>query len=270
MLGRSSSASQTQSGPEHDLEQRDQANLRGRDQARADREQREPEPDLTDAERRQPADVAGADLAGAGEGEEGHHEDRLREAGGGRHGDVAAEARDHDHRREGERHEEGETVPGEAALAGGPEHERDADERQGHREGRAAGDRLAERHPGEQCGDHRREGQDEQDARHARVVERGDEAARRDRDAPRHREARDPDGPEGLEHPAALGDRHVGEQGGGGERRAAEDLGRRVERELALEDAGGRPGDRGESDVDLPAALSPRLLERHRRGRHGV
>jgi hypothetical protein len=44
----------------------------------------------------------------------------------------------------------------------------------------------------------------------------------------------------------------------------------RVERELALEDAGGRPGDRGERHVDLPAPLAARLLKRHRRRRHAV
>jgi hypothetical protein len=102
------------------------------------------------------------------------------------------------------------------------------------------------------------------------VVERGDEAGGRDRDAERHREPREADGPKRLDHPPTLDHHHVDEQRRAGEHGAAEDLRRRAERELALEHAGGRPRDGGERDVDLPAALSPRLLEGHRRGRHGV
>ena len=71
-------------------------------------------------------------------------------------------------------------------------------------------------------------------------------------------------------HAAALDDRDIRQQGGGGERGAAADLRRRVERELALEDAGGRPCDGGEGDIDLPAPLAPRLLQRQRRRRHAV
>ena len=71
-------------------------------------------------------------------------------------------------------------------------------------------------------------------------------------------------------HPAALDDRDVDQQRGAREHRSAEDLRRRVERELALQDAGGRPRDRGERHVDLPAPLAPRPLERHRRRRHAA
>src|SRR3954468_15025081 len=66
--------------PQHDLEQRDEPHLRGWYQPRADGEQGEAEPDLADAERRQPPDVIAADRAGCGEGKEGRDEDRLREA----------------------------------------------------------------------------------------------------------------------------------------------------------------------------------------------
>jgi hypothetical protein len=131
-------------------------------------------------------------------------------------------------------------------------------------------DRLAERHPGEQRGEHGGDGQDEQDACHARVVKRGDETARRDRDAQRHGDARNPDGPERLQHPAAVDDRDIGQQRGARERRSAEDLRRRVERELALQDAGGRPRDCGERHIDLPAPRAPRPLERHGRRRYAV
>jgi hypothetical protein len=130
-------------------------------------------------------------------------------------------------------------------LARGAEHERNARQRQRHRHNAAPRERLAERHPREQRGEHGGDGQDEQDACHARVVERGDEAARRGRDAQRHGDARNPDGPERLQHPAAVDDSDIGQQRGARERRSAEDLGRRVERELALEDAGARPGDCG-------------------------
>jgi len=102
------------------------------------------------------------------------------------------------------------------------------------------------------------------------MVERGDEAARRGCDAQRHRDARTPDSPERLHHSAAFDDRDIGQQGGARERGSAEDLGRRVERQLALEDAGGRPYDRGERHVDLAAPSAPRSLERHRRRSHAV
>ena len=155
--------------------------------------------------------------------------------------------------------------PARLPSPGAPSITRDARQRQRHREDGAPRDRLAERHPGEQRGEHGRDGQDEQDARHARVVERGDEAARGGRDAHRHGDAREPDRPERLQHPAALDDRDVGQQRDAREHRPAEDLRRRVERELALQDAGGRPRDRGERDIDLPAPLAPRRLDASRR-----
>jgi hypothetical protein len=102
------------------------------------------------------------------------------------------------------------------------------------------------------------------------VVERGDEAARRCRHAQRHAGARKPDGPECLHHPAAVDYGDEDQQRGAGERRSAEHLGRRVERQLALEDPGARPGDRGERHVYLSAPLAPRSIERHRRCRHAV
>jgi hypothetical protein len=102
------------------------------------------------------------------------------------------------------------------------------------------------------------------------VVERGDEAARRGRDAQRHGDARKADGPERPQHAAALDDRDIRQQHGAGEHRSAEDLRRRVERELALENAGGRPRDGRERHVDLPAPLVCRPLDRQRRRRHAV
>ena len=110
----------------------DEAHLRGRYQPRADGEQRKAEPDLTDAERRQPTDVISADLTGTGEGKKGRDKDRLRDAGGGRHRDVVAPACDHDHQREGERGDEREAVAREAALTRGAQHQRDAGQRQDH------------------------------------------------------------------------------------------------------------------------------------------
>jgi hypothetical protein len=71
---------------EHDLEQRDEAHLRGRYQSGADRQEDESEPDLADAERRQPADVVARDLARGGERKECEDEDGLREARGRRRG----------------------------------------------------------------------------------------------------------------------------------------------------------------------------------------
>ena len=89
-----------------------------------------------------------------------------------------------------------------------------------------------------------------------------------DRHAHRDAEAGDPDGPERVHHAAAVHDRDVDQQRSAREGRSAEDLRRRVERELALEHTGGRPGDGGERHVDLPAPLAPRRLERHRRRGH--
>ena len=109
----------------------------------------------------------------------------------------------------------------------------------------------------EQGGQHRGHGEDEEDASDAGVVERGDEAGGGRGHAQSDRDAREADRPERLHHSAALDDSDVREQRGAREDGSAEDLGRRVQRELALKDAGGRPCDCGECDVDLPAALAP-------------
>ena len=69
---------------------------------------------------------------------------------------------------------------------------------------------------------------------------------------------------------AAFGDRDVAQQRGPRERRAPEDLRRRVQRELALEDACRRPRDRRECHIDLPPPPTPRLLTHHRRRRHAA
>src|SRR5829696_9276607 len=66
---------------EHHLEQSDEAHLRRRYQPRADGEQREAEPDLPNAECREPREVAAADLAGTREGKKDRDEDHLRQAG---------------------------------------------------------------------------------------------------------------------------------------------------------------------------------------------
>ena len=97
--------------------------------------------------------------------------------------------------------------------------------------------------------------------------ERGDEAARGRRDAQRHSHPGEPDRAERLHDPPALHDRHVGQQRHANA--APRDLRRRVERQLALEDARRRPGHRGERNIDLAAPLVARLLERHR-GRRAV
>ena len=94
------------------------------------------------------------DLSGGGERDEGHDEDHLREAGGRRHRDIVAPARDHDHQREGKGREEGQAVSRKASLAGGAEHQRDAPEREGHCPGGAPRDRLAERDPRHQGSEH--------------------------------------------------------------------------------------------------------------------
>ena len=97
-----------------------------------------------------------------------------------------------------------------------------------------------------------------------------DEATRGGRDTQRHGDTRNTDGPERLQHPAAVDDSDISQQRGTREHRSTEDLGRSVKRELALQDARGRPGDCGERHVDLPTPLEPRPLERHRRRRHAV
>ena len=253
---------------EHHLEERDQTHLGGGDQPHSHGEQREAEPDLADAERGQPADVVAGDVAGRGEGQEDRDEDDLRQARGGRHRDVVAPPRDHHHHRERQRGEEREAVAGQAALARGAEHHGHAEQRQHHRLGGAPRDRLTERHPGEQRGEHGGDGQDEQDARDARMVERGDEAAGRGRDADGHRGACGPDRPERLRHPATLDEGDVGQQRAGREHRPTKDLRRGVQRELTLEHAGGRPRDGGERHVDLPAPPALRCLECDCRRRH--
>ena len=86
----------------------------------------------------------------------------------------------------------------------------------------------------------------------------------------RHRNARSPDGPECLQRAATVDHGDIGQQRGTREHRSAENLGRRVDADLALEDARRRPGDCGERHVDLSAPSAPRPLERHRRRRHAV
>ena len=179
-----------------------------------------------------------------------------------------APASDDDHQRKGERRDKREPVARQAALARPPEHQSDPGQRQGHGHACAPRDRLAERDPGEQRGQYGSDRQDDQNTGDARVVQRSDEAARSGRDTQRHRYAGEPHGPECLHHPAAFHDRHVREERGAREGGAPHDLRGRVKRELALEDAGGRPRDRGECHVDLPAPPAPRLPERHRRRRH--
>ncbi len=77
----------------------------------------------------------------------------------------------------------------------------------------------------------------------------------------------EPDPPERRQHAPAVDDRDPDQQREAGEQRAAEDLRRRVERELALQHAGGGPGDRGGGDVEL-AAPAARHFERRRDRRH--
>ena len=68
---------------------------------------------------------------------------------------------------------------------------------------------------------------------------------------------------------AATGDRHVDEEREQREESTTGHLGRRVQRELALEQPGRRPRDRREDDVGLSATSLPAELARVcRRGRH--
>ena len=73
-----------------------------------------------------------------------------------------------------------------------------------------------------------------------------------------------PDRSERVADPAAVDERHVGQQRETREGGPAEHLRGGVERELALEHARGRPRDGGQRDVDLAAPL--RALLGHRRG----
>ena len=75
---------------------------------------------------------------------------------------------------------------------------------------------------------------------------------------------------EALHDRAALGDRDEGDQPEHREQRAAGELRADADGELALEEAGGRPGDRRQRDVDAPApALAGEIEGRSGRGHPG-
>ena len=115
---------------EHDLEQRDQRDLGGRNQARAQREEDQAEADLGDSEPGQEREVTAADLARVGKrrGEEQHQ--HLREAGRRRHRDLAPVPRDHDHGGERDGHQQREAHAGQARVVRASDHQPDPEHAQ--------------------------------------------------------------------------------------------------------------------------------------------
>ena len=86
------------------------------------------------------------------------------------------------------------------------------------------------------------------------VIQRDDERARRDRGADGHAEPGDPHRAEDGDRATTLPDRDEEGQRDEGKERPPGELGRRVDGELALQSAGGRPRNRGRDDVQLPPA----------------
>ena len=253
---------------EHDLEQRDRGDLGRRDQPGADREQRQAEADLARAEQDQQHQVAPVDACRGGR--TGRRTTKIstwaRQVAGAidmcRWWRVITMLT---------ANESGMTIVSRSTrmlpLPGAPDHHADAGERDHHRRPRARRDRLAQADPCEQRREHRRGRLQEEDARDGRVVERDDERRRRER----RRDAHAEHGPAALAHLAGeavpVPGEHEDRQGHEGEERPAGHLRPQADVQLALEDAGGRPGDGGEGHVDLPAAM---LRSRHAVDRNGA
>ena len=127
--------------------------------------------------------------------------------------------------------------------------------------------RLAEQHP-EHRGEQRRERLHEEDVRNRCVVQRDQERAGRDGHQRRDRETAAADRAERTHDGTAFRDRDVREQPDDCEERAAGELRRHADGELALEDARSRPGDRRERDVGAAAAVLRRERKGRGRGRH--
>jgi hypothetical protein len=68
-------------------------------------------------------------------------------------------------------------TPSTPPLTGSPDHQRDSEQRDTHRNERAACDRLAQRDPREQSGKYGSGRLHEEDVRNGRVIERNDERA---------------------------------------------------------------------------------------------
>ena len=199
-------------------------------------------------------------------GERPDHEDdeQLREADRRHHRDVAPVPRDDDADGEGERHHERGADAEQAAAPRAADHQPHSEQRDRHRDAGPRRDRLAERDPGEQRRGDRRHGLHEEDVRDGRVIQRDDERARRDRRADGDAETGDPHRTEHGDGAAAVPDRDEEGQRDEREERAPGELGRRVDGELALQPAGGRPRHRGCGDVQLPPTPAARGNQRFR------
>ena len=140
----------------------------------------------------------------------------------------------------------------QAAAPRAADHQADAEQRDRHRDRRPTRDRLAERDPGEQRRGDRRYGLQEEDVRDRRVIQRDDEEAGGERRADGDSKAGEPHRAERRDRASAVPDRDEGRQRDEGEEGTPRELRRRVDRELSLQPARGRPGHRGRSDVQLP------------------
>ena len=174
-----------------------------------------------------------------------------------RHRDVAAMAADHDRDRERRapsaatgRRRRRLPSPGPPSITPTPA------SATRHRHGGAPLIGSPSAQPGEQGREHGRHRLDEEDVRDARVVERDDERRpTRSRRRPRSRCRRGRPSERLRPRGRARRPRRRPSSATPANDGAAEDLRRRVERELALQHARGRPRERGERDVDLAAAV---------------
>ena len=172
-----------------------------------------------------------------------------------------------DHERAGERHRHQDRQPEAERVrpARTADHQRDAADRNRHREPGPAAHRLAHEHA-EDRGENRRERLHEEDVRDRGVVQRDDERAGGDRHQRGDGKPSAAHGVERAQHRAALDDGDVREQPEHGKERAPRELRRDTDRELALQDPRSRPGDRRERDE----GASPPLLRAERQGRSRV
>ena len=215
VLGFSSIGQPHPQRPEHDLEQRDERDLRRRDQPRADRQEREAEPDLARAERgerearRRPASSPARRTAGTTR----TRKICARQVAGSietsrRWRLMTIETANENAISSDRRSPTPPPSPGPPIITPTPA-SATAIATAGPR-----ADRLAERDPGEQRREHGRHRLDEEDVRDRRVVQRDDERARR-RARPRRRSRSRPRPTErhACDDAAALGDRDPRERG---------------------------------------------------------
>src|SRR5439155_8496884 len=109
----------------------------------------------------------------------------------------------------------------------------------------------------------------EQHVRNRGVVQRGDEGAGGDRHQRGGCETAPPDGAEGADECTQLGSRAVREYPEHCEERPSRALRRETHRELALEDAGGRPGNGRHCHEQTPAPVLRGEVERYGRQSYG-